>query len=572
MESLAEAENPDAYEDWTLNTTDEGVEARAQELFQQHWSTICRHTDRLFVVIMGLQWIGGILVALYITPQTWIGESSYVHMHVWATIFLGGLVTLVPVTLGVFAPGTTSTRHAIAFSQAIWSALLIHLTGGRIETHFHVFGSLAILAVYRDWRVLITASVVVTLDHFIRGVWWPLSVYGVLVESPFRWLEHAAWVVFEDVFLIVSCVRGTREGLEISRRRATLERAKAEVESRVEQRTRELSATTEELSRELELHRETQEQREKLHHELVTVSRQAGMAEVATGVLHNVGNVLNSVNVSTNLLRQRLHTSSLSRLVKAVEILRGNKGRIAEFLSNDERGRLFPTVLEELTGRLQSERTSWEEELQSLVDNIEHIKQIVSMQQTHARSSGASESVDFHDLLEDAVKMSGVDSAGHIKIRRCYAKVWPTVTDRHKVLQICINMISNAKHAINDSESSSGTIAISLDHVGETLEIEVTDTGVGISAENLNKIFSHGFTTRKAGHGFGLHHSVLCAQELGGSLSAASDGIGKGATFTFRLPSNRTRKPKEQPDTALDQDRSLDEIRLKAGAGASDHR
>jgi two-component system sensor histidine kinase/response regulator len=197
--------------------------SRADVLFDEYQHDIYRRTDRLFAGLMGFQWIAGIAFALWVSPLAWSGSVSSIHLHVWAAVLLGGLVSLFPALLGLFRPGHTSTRYTIAVAQMLMSALLIHLTGGRIETHFHVFGSLAFLAFYRDWRVLIPATVVVALDHMLRGLFWPQSVYGVLVTSQWRWLEHAAWVIFEDVFLIVSCVRSRAGMREAAERTATLE-------------------------------------------------------------------------------------------------------------------------------------------------------------------------------------------------------------------------------------------------------------------------------------------------------------------------------------------------------------
>jgi PAS domain S-box-containing protein len=177
----------------------------------------------MFVVLLGLQWLTGIVFALLISPRAWYGTISQTHLHVWAALFLGGGISLFPMLLGLLRPGTAATRYTIAAAQMLTSALLIHLTGGRIETHFHVFGSLAFLAFYRDWRVLLPATVIVALDHLLRGVFWPQSVYGVLTASEWRWLEHAAWVIFEDIFLILSCRRSTREMWETAERTATLE-------------------------------------------------------------------------------------------------------------------------------------------------------------------------------------------------------------------------------------------------------------------------------------------------------------------------------------------------------------
>src|SRR5438874_3488049 len=162
-------------------------------------------------------------IAMGISPRTWVGQSSYVHIHIWAAIFMGGAITVFPIWMTRAWPGTALTRHIIAVAQMLMSVLLIDLTGGRIETHFHVFGSLVILSFYRDWRVLISATIVVYLDHFLRGIYWPYSVYGVLSASPWRSVEHAGWVIFEDVFLVISCLRSIREMRFIANRTAALE-------------------------------------------------------------------------------------------------------------------------------------------------------------------------------------------------------------------------------------------------------------------------------------------------------------------------------------------------------------
>jgi diguanylate cyclase (GGDEF)-like protein len=199
------------------------TEQRAEELFAQHQHHVFKSTDQLFIRLMLFQWLAAIVVALWISPKTWIGDSSQIHLHVWLALFLGGAITLFPVWLAFAYPGWAFTRHAIAVAQMLMSALLIHLTGGRLETHFHVFGSLVILSFYRDWRVLIPATIVVALDHFIRGIYWPQSVYGVLTASPWRSLEHAGWVLLEDAFLVIYCLRGVREMKEIAQRTAQLE-------------------------------------------------------------------------------------------------------------------------------------------------------------------------------------------------------------------------------------------------------------------------------------------------------------------------------------------------------------
>ena len=204
---------------------------RASELMAAHQNQIYAQTSHLFTILMTAQWLAGIVAALWISPRAWSGSASHIHVHVWLAIFLGGAITSLPVFLTIFRPEDVFTRHTVAVCQMLMSALLIHLSGGRIETHFHVFGSLAFLAFYRDWRVLIPATMVVAADHALRGIYFPQSVFGILTVSPWRWVEHAGWVAFEDVILVKMCLQSVREMWEIARRQASIEaisRAKSE--------------------------------------------------------------------------------------------------------------------------------------------------------------------------------------------------------------------------------------------------------------------------------------------------------------------------------------------------------
>ena len=213
---------------------------RATTLFRESQNQIHRRADRLFGNLMVAQWLAGIAAALWLSPKTWIGSSSQTHWHVWAAIFLGGGISALPVFLAWRRPGSTLTRHTIAVAQMLMSALLIHLSGGRIETHFHVFGSLAFFAFYRDWRVLLTATIVVAADHMVRGIFWPQSVFGILASSPWRWVEHAGWVVFEDIFLFISIRQSLQDMFEDAARRAKLESINTDIEQQVAKRTADL--------------------------------------------------------------------------------------------------------------------------------------------------------------------------------------------------------------------------------------------------------------------------------------------------------------------------------------------
>lgn len=201
----------------------------------------------MFGVLLVLQWLFGIGVALWLSPRTWDGDRSTVHPHVWAAVFFGLALTALPLTMIILAPGRVLTRHTVAVAQMLFSGLLIHLTGGRIETHFHIFGSLAFLAFYRDWKVLVPATLVVAVDHLVRGLYWPWSVFGVTEAAPWRALEHAGWVIFEDVFLVFACVHTVRELRAIASAQADLEQARDQTEDRVRERTAELEQRTTQL-------------------------------------------------------------------------------------------------------------------------------------------------------------------------------------------------------------------------------------------------------------------------------------------------------------------------------------
>jgi signal transduction histidine kinase len=203
--------------------SDTTIDLRAQAIRDEHMHARYVRIDRMFAVLLVVQYLAGIAGALWVSPYAWEGKDRVLHMHVWVAILGGAGIIILPLLLAILRPGTVLTRHVIAASQMLSSALLIHLTGGRIETHFHVFGSLAFLAFYLDWQVLITATIVVAADHFLRGIYWPESVYGVANAEWWRFLEHAGWVAFEDVFLIWSCVMGRREVTSSSERQAEVE-------------------------------------------------------------------------------------------------------------------------------------------------------------------------------------------------------------------------------------------------------------------------------------------------------------------------------------------------------------
>lgn len=282
--------------------------------------------------------------------------------------------------------------------------------------------------------------------------------------------------------------------------------------------------------------------------QLVAASRHAGMAEVATGVLHNVGNVLNSVNVSVQLIKDKVQASQVGKLNKTADLIDANSADHGTYFTTDSRGKLLPAYICKIARLLATENAAVLDELQNLSRGVEHIKQVVSFQQNYAKPSTLCEPMDPVDLIEDALRLHLVALDRHgITIQRDFETVGSVMIDRHKTLQILVNLISNAKNAMKDLNQNqerrlSLRLSTAVGQDGPKVQIDVRDNGCGIAPEHLTRIFAHGFTTRAEGHGFGLHSAVNAAREMGGSLDVASDGPGCGATFTLKLPLARNNK------------------------------
>ena len=292
------------------------------------------------------------------------------------------------------------------------------------------------------------------------------------------------------------------------------------------------------LQREIEERKRIELKMEHTHQQLMRTSRFAGMAEVATFVLHNVGNVLNSVNLLGSAITQDIRNSMVGSVKKLSDLLVSKGPDLGQFLTEDPRGQKVPGHLNRLAVQLAQEQSDISRKVELLTENIQHIKEIVATQHAYAKVSGVWENAALEDIVEDALRMQGEILAHHnIKLLRDYSKTPPLFVDRHRVLQILLNLLQNAKHACDKGTLVEKQIVVRVRATeNQHVSVEVQDNGMGIAPENLTRIFAQGFSTRKDGHGLGLHSSVLMAQDMGGTLKAFSEGQERGATFTLELP------------------------------------
>ncbi|CRM48643.1 DAHL domain-containing protein [Pseudomonas sp. 35 E 8] len=331
---------------------------------------------------------------------------------------------------------------------------------------------------------------------------------------------HRYLLIFSTLLvalLLYLAVRLLRSFAEINRVNRALHAANETLEQRVERRTQQLKDA---------------------QSELLDSARQAGMAEIATNVLHNVGNVLNSVNISADLVTRKLRSSKALGLGKAMQLINERQGDLGTFFTEDEKGKLLPGYLNQLVDAIAQEQQGMADELAQLSKSVDHIKDIVSTQQSYAGASAVLEPVHISVLMEDALRMNaGALSRHNVTVVKHYGQVPEILADKHRLLLIMVNLISNAKYAMSNLSDRPRQMTLTVQPLNDdTLQISVKDEGEGIPAENMTRIFTHGFTTRKEGHGFGLHSCALAAVEMNGQLSAHSDGPGLGAVFTLTIP------------------------------------
>ena len=349
--------------------------------------------------------------------------------------------------------------------------------------------------------------------------------------------------IMDDASTVRGALVSFHDVTDLDRTNSALREANSELELsrfKILEKNQELETSNTSLHVEMSERKKVQAEKEELHQKLVQASRQAGMADVASSVLHNVGNVLTSINVSTDILLKTLKKPMVGDVCRIASMFHEHQNNLEAFLTQDSKGKQIPSYLGMVAESLSGSHQTIQSEIDSLVKKIDHIKQVITSQQDIAHAGDVRESAAVEDLMEQALMMGMPEPEKYgIQVVREYAHVPPIMTDRHHVLQILVNVITNAKNAMVEYPANSHCLTVRIglpaDRKG-SVRFEVTDTGGGIKAENLPRLFAQGFTTRKAGHGLGLHSAAISAKNLGGTLQARSAGEGRGATFMLDLP------------------------------------
>lgn len=459
------------------------TKARALELFQAHLRDVHIKTDRMFAILLGVEWLVGILFALIISPFAWAGRDSSVHPHLLAAIFLGGALVSAPIALAWQMPGATITRHVIAFSQMLMSALLIHLTGGRIETHFHVFGSLAFLGFYRDWRVLLTATLTIAVDHLLRGLFYPASVYGLVGTTVWRTLEHAAWVLFEVFFLVQATLNSLKEMTTIADRQANMEESNRELQAshaHLEETNRQLHISNSSLDNKNSELSQTHEQLDDAHQRLGPAFEH--LLSVNTMLQDTVSQLQNLIAHQTSSVQSR--TDGLGKAAGLIADFKRKQGianvhdvlrKAAESASRTEEfSRASQTTIEKNLGGLEEIRTQMRSTQATVSELAERTRRIGSITERVE---------DFADQSNLLALNATIEAARAGDAGRGFAVVAQEIRD---LADRSLDSTHEIRQTLSDIEGAIGKAYEITTHGNERME-----DGLGAvrsSAENLRNI------------------------------------------------------------------------------------
>lgn len=504
------------------------IDEAAKEVFSRRLNCAYVRTDRAFAVLFALQWLFAIVLSLTVSPSTWIVDQSFIHVHIWAAIVLGGALTIMPICLVLTRPGAAETRYVVSVAQMGYSALLIHLTGGRIETHFHVFGSLAFLSVYRDWRVLIPATVVIAVDHAVRGIFWPESVFGVLGAAPWRVVEHAGWVVFEVVFLVWSCRANVREMKVAARVDAKLECTNALVEQQVKERTAELVMQANELETSLK-------KSQTLEVQLLHAQKLESMGQLAAGIAHEINTPMQCVEGNVEFLK-----NCYQRLFNVVDTY-ANQLQGPDMSRKERQSAMDHLIAESRCDHIRKQAPAAIEEAAEAVQRV--IEIVRAMKAMSHPGNSAKSFVDINNLIRSAATISRnrwkFVANVQLELQDSLADV-PVMPA--EVNQVLLNMIVNATDAIGErygeNGSPQGKIVVRTSEVDSGVQIEIEDDGCGIPEGIQQRIFDPFFTTKDVGKGTGQGLAItydVVVKRHGGRINVDSTPD-VGTTFTIWFP------------------------------------
>ncbi|HRE89243.1 MAG TPA: ATP-binding protein [Myxococcota bacterium] len=521
----------------------------ADALFKGDLAAVQRRAGTIFFWLLGAQWVLGIALALWISPRTWVGAEASTHLHVYLAVFLGGAISGLPMLLLKMHPNWVLTRHVTVVAQMLWSALLIHITGGRIETHFHVFGSLAFVAVYRDPWLFLTGTVVVAADHLIRGLLWPESVYGIANPAWWRFLEHAAWVVFENIVLVTACLVSLKEMRVSAEREAQLAAVNATIEQKVIERTAELAAANEHLATEMR----TRLQREI---ELRQAQKLESVGRLAAGVAHEINSPVQYASDSVHFARASV--PDIFRVVEKLAAVHRSalEGSPTRALMDDAGDAMREADVDFLAHDVPSA-------LDLALTGLARVATIARSMSDYARPDQNDMAMaDLNRAIESTALITKHEYKNVADLELELGELPRVICFLSDLNQALLNLILNAAYAIGEKvgpDGGRGRITLRTSRVDDDVLIEVEDTGLGIPEEIEHRVFDPFFTTKPVGEGTGQGLAIarsVVVDKHGGSLWFESRP-GKGTTFFIRIPiDGSARVAARHPERAFTEDPS----------------